>query len=412
MDNAAALAALRADMARELTRNILPFWMDRTPDRVRGGFVGQIGQGGEIVADAPRGAVLNARILWTFSAAYRVLGADAYRDVALRARDYLLRHFWDDAHGGVFWTVDAGGAPLETRKQTYAQAFALYGLAEHYRATGDGDSLEKAVALYHLVETHAADGQDGGYLEALGRNWQPIGDVRLSSKDLNAPKSMNTHLHVLEAYTALYLAWPDAALGARLRALVALFLDRILDRDTHHLKLFFELDWTPVGDVVSYGHDIEASWLLVEAATVLGDAELRARVRAAALDVARATVAEGQDADGAVYYEKSPDGGLDADRHWWVQAEAVVGFLNAYAETDDAAFLDAARAAWQFIQRHVVDGEGGEWLARLDPGNRPYAGEDKVGLWKCPYHNARACLEGIVRLDPARPLHAHDIPLP
>lgn len=389
-------ARLRDELYAELTERLLPFWADKALDERHGGFVGQITHHGTVVADAEKGVVLNARILWTFSAAHRLLGAGAYRAEADRAFAYLDEHGWDAEHEGVFWSLDHRGEPLNTRKQTYAQAFAIYGLSEYYRATKATAALERAIRLFELIEAHAHDPQHGGYIEAFRRDWSALDDMRLSEKDLNAPKTTNTLLHVLEAYTNLYRVWPDDALRSQLTALTERFLDTVIDAETHHLRLFFDRDWSLQSTLVSYGHDIEAAWLLLEAADVLGDADLRARVRAATLAIARTTLREGQDADGGIFYET--DSARDTDKHWWPQAEAIVGFLVAYQETRDAAFLDAAVAAWDFARRCVLDREHGEWFGRVSRDGVPYEDEDKVGFWKCPYHNARACFEAVERL--------------
>jgi len=378
---------------------MLPYWVENAVDEENGGFVGQIRQNGERVRDAAKGSVLNARILWTFAAAHRFLGDDRFRELAERAHSYLTGQFWDPVHGGVFWSVDHRGHPLETRKQTYAQAFALYGLSEYYRATGDRDALSQAIRILQLIETHTLDLEHGGYLEALSRSWEQIEDVRLSEKDLNAPKSMNTHLHVLEAYTNLFRAWPDPLLREKLASLVGLFLEKIIDTNKHHLYTFFEMGWTPLTDVISFGHDIEASWLLLEAADVLGDAATRSEVRDAALALARATLMEGIDTGGGLVSEVLPDGETDSDKYSWVQAEAIVGFVNAYQETQSADFIEAAVAIWEFARRFLADEEFGEWYFRVAQDGRPYPGDDKVGMWKCPYHGARACFEVIARAD-------------
>ena len=378
---------------------MLPYWVENAVDEDHGGFVGQIRQNGERVSDAAKGSVLNARILWTFAAAHRLLGGNRYREIAERAHTYLMEHFWDPDHGGVYWSVTQKGHPLKTHKQTYAQAFALYGLSEHYRATGDQDVLSQGIRLFKLIEEHTLDREHGGYLEALGQSWVRIEDVRLSDKDLNAPKNMNTHLHVLEAYTNLYRAWPDLLLRARLTSLVELFLDKIIDPDTHHLLTFFGTDWTPVTDVISLGHDIEASWLLLEAADVLGDAAPRSTVREAAINLARAALQEGIDPGGGLLNEMLPDGATDGDKYWWVQAEAIVGFVNAFQETQSQDFLDAAEAIWEYARRHLADDDVGEWHFRVTRDGQPYPEDDKVGMWKCPYHGARVCFEVIERAD-------------
>ena len=397
MERSSKLGRLASGMLDELQHRMLPYWVENTVDEDNGGFLGQIRQNGEPVHDAAKGSVLNARILWSFAAAHRLLGDDHFRKLAERARSYLTEHFWDPVHGGVFWTVDKAGNALEARKQTYAQAFALYGLSEYHRATGDKDALGRAIEVYELIETQTADAEHGGYLEALSRSWERIEDVRLSDKDLNAPKNMNTHLHVMEAYTNLLRAWPDPSLRGKLASLVGLFLEKIVDTDRHHLHTFFDMDWKPVTDVISFGHDIEASWLLLEAVDVLGDTALRDQVRAAAIALAGATLKDGIDTDSGLVNEVRPDGETDSDKYWWVQAEALVGFVNAYQETRSADFIEAALATWDFARRHLMAED--EWYFRVDRDGQPYPGDDKVGMWKCPYHGVRACLEVISRAD-------------
>lgn len=391
------LALLRAELVDELTDHLLPYWSEHTLDERFGGFVGQITQSGEVVPEALKGSVLNARILWTFSAAYRLLGAASYRAVAKRAFNYFNAYFWDEEHDGIYWSLDHQGQPHDTRKQTYAQAFGLYGLTEYYRATGDEAALRRAIRLFQCIEQYSFDIQHGGYLEAFGRAWNPVEDMRLSEKDLNAPKNMNTHLHVLEAYSTLYRIWPDPLLHKRLAMLIAVFLDKICDESQTYMHSFFYADWTPMSEVISFGHDIEASWLLLEAADVLGNPALRMQVRETAITLARQTRQHGQDHDGGLFYEAMPDGTFDTDKHWWPQAEAIVGFFNAYQETGEDDFLHAALAAWSFTKQYVIDQHRGEWFGRLTREGVPYDDEDKVGLWKCPYHNARACLEVIAR---------------
>lgn len=394
--------AWAAEIREELSGNILPFWRDRMTDP-NGGFFGAADCDGVVDRSAPRSVVVNARILWTFSTAVRVLGA-GYRDSADHAYDYFVRHFVDSDKGGVFWMVDAAGRPTSTRKQIYAQAFAIYGLSEYARATGSTAARDQAVALFELIERHAADAVRGGYVEALDHDWRPLQDMRLSEKDLNAPKSMNTHLHIMEAYANLMRIWRDPRLVERQAALIATTVDRIVDRSTGHFRLFFDMDWRSLDDHVSYGHDIEGSWLLMEAAEVLGDPAMAARVEEVAVSMARAALAEGRDRDGSLFYEADGTKRLiDANKHWWAQAEAMVGFYNAYRATGEIAFRDAARAVWRYIVDHVVDRDHGEWHAKLTPEGRPYtAAEDGdaclAGPWKCPYHNSRACFEMSERL--------------
>jgi len=394
----AALQALRVELESELTHGILPYWMGRAVDEEHGGFVGLVTGDDVPRPDAPKGAILNARILWTFAAAHRVLGDDGYLATAERAASFFRAHFVDRTHGGVYWMVDAAGAPYDARKHVYAQAFAIYALSEHFRAAGAEESLREAVDIFRLVERQAHDPEHGGYEEAFSREWVLLDDVRLSDDDADERKSMNTHLHVLEAYTNLYRAWPDALLRRRIEALLDLFLTRIVDAGTGHLRLFFDRDWTVRSAVTSYGHDIEASWLLLEAADVLGDDVLRARVQPVCLRIAAAVLDEAVDPEGGVFYEARPGGHVDTDKEWWAQAEAIVGFVNAYEESERDTFLLAARDTWAFVRRHLVDGRRGEWHRRAARDGTLRPGYEKVGPWKCSYHNGRACLELITRV--------------
>lgn len=398
MGTAERLRALRDATTQDLASNVLPFWIRAAVDDEHGGFQGYVSEEGVPRPLAPRGGVLCARILWTFAAAFRRTGDPAHRAMADRAFDELRRRFWDPVHGGTYWMLGHDGQPLADRKQTYALAFSLYGLAEYRLATGDADPLARALALYRAIEANAADPVHGGYWEARARDWSPLADVRLSGKDLNAPKSMNTHLHVMEAYACLLKAWDDSSLRERLATLVRLHLDRIVDPATRHLVLFFDERWAPLSRAISYGHDIEASWLLVEAAVAVGERALEERAKAAAVALARATLEEGVDREhGGVFAERHEDGRLDDDKHWWMQAEAVVGFLSAFELSRDEAFLAAAERTWAFVERYVVDREHGEWRWRVRRDGSPIAGLPKVEPWKCPYHNSRAALEADAR---------------
>ena len=385
-----------AEFQQELD-NILRYWATQVPDPKHGGFYGQLNNDNEPNPLAPKGSVLNARILWTFAAAYGHRHDPAHLAVARRAYDYLAAHFLDPEHGGVYWTVDYLGQPLDTKKQLYALAFSLYGLAEYYRASGEAAALSHAQALFRTIEARSFDAQRGGYFEAFARDWQPLADLRLSAKDANAQKTMNTHLHILEAYTTLYQVWPDPALRQQLKALLLDFATRFLDPHTQHLTLFFDENWRPQPDALSFGHDVEAAWLLLEAAEALGEPALLSHFRQVAVRLARAA-AEGLAPDGSLRYELAPDGHWDADRHWWVQAEAVVGFYNAYQVSGDSQFRDLSEGAWRFIQQHLLDQARGEWYWGVRPDYSVMPGQDKAGLWKCPYHNGRACLEMLRRL--------------
>lgn len=384
-------------MLRELTQNILPFWMEKMEDEVHGGFLGRISGTGTEDGSAAKGAILNARILWTFSAAYRILGKPEYLAAATRAKREIIDKFYDKEYGGVYWSLTPEGLPDDTKKQIYALGFAIYGLSEYSRATGDAEALEYAIRLFHDIERHSFDKGKNGYFEAFGREWGPIEDMRLSDKDINECKTMNTHLHILEPYTNLYRIWKDRELEKQLRNLICLFMEKILDQETGHLRLFFDEDWRSSHDIISYGHDIEASWLLHEAAEVLGDKTLLEKTRLASVSVADAA-SEGYIPGGGMIYEFHGDtAAVDADRHWWVQAETVVGYYNLWQMTGREDALKKALGCWEFIKEHIVDREGGEWIWSLRADGTANTDDDKAGFWKCPYHNGRMCLEIIER---------------
>ena len=371
-----------------LQQNILRFWLEKMTDRENGGFYGRI-DGGEVLhPEAEKGAILNARILWAFSAAYRVLGNPEYLEAATRAKDYFIDHFIDQEYGGVYWSVDYKGNPLDTKKQFYAIGFAIYGMSEYARATGDREALECALQLFDCIEEHAFDHEYNGYIEACTREWGEIADMRLSELDANYPKSQNTHLHIIEPYANLLRCLKEmhaqescdyvpvlgsvlpvgvsvpmetmVSVEASLRNLIDIFTDRILNPETHHLDLFFEMDWTRgAGQLESYGHDIECSWLMHEAALVLGDPNV--------------------------------------DLHWWVQAENVVGWFNIYQHFGDEQALQHAVKCWDYIKAQIIDWEHGEWHWSRHPDGSLNTVDDKAGFWKCPYHNSRMCLEIIER---------------
>ena len=377
------------ETAEVLEHNILDYWLTlRDP---RGGFYGEVLSSGEILANAPRGVILNARIIWAFSAAYRMMPKAEYREAAVAAGTWFLSHFCDTENGGVYWSVAADGAPLDDKKQLYAQGFAIYGLSELYKLTHDPKVLAAAAALFRVVEDRFADPVQGGYTEALSRDFSPMADMSLSAHDINADKTMNSHLHLMEAYANLYRVWPDASLRAALLRLIDLTCLRIMAPDGH-LQLYFRRDWTVMPGAVSYGHDIETSWLLLECAFATRDFEVVDRVRPYALAMGRAGN-EGLLPDGSMLYEKLTDGTLDESRQWWVQAETVVGNLWLWKYHGDTAAAGRALACWTYIRDHLVDRDGGDWYWAILPDGSPDLSQPKAGFWKCPYHNARMCLE-------------------
>ena len=433
---------LRSELLSCLENNILPFWL-RFQDEENGGFYGRMTGDGVLVKEASKGGILNARILWSFSAAYRVLGKPEYLAAATRAKDYILEHFIDPVYGGTYWELDYKGNPVDTKKQFYAIGFMLYGMSEYVRALRQRPDasvseeeienvLDVCISLYTCIEDHSLDEVYNGYIEACTREWGEIADMRLSELDANYPKSQNTHLHIIEPYANLYrvlseevrvkseqFKFPHNAECAKntnsnyslftihsslnkvetsLRNLIDIFCDKILNPETHHLDLFFEKDWTRgAGWLESYGHDIECSWLLHEAALVLGDKEVLAKVEPIVQLVAKASE-KGLNADGSMTHEANLDTGyVDDDRHWWVQAETVVGFYNIYQHFGDEAALQKALRCWQYIKDNLIDNELGEWYWSRDPERNINRKDDHAGFWKCPYHNSRMCLEIIER---------------
>jgi cellobiose epimerase len=389
----------RRQLKEELMGNILPFWMAHAVDKVNGGFYGALSNDLEIHNEVPRSAILSARILWTYSTAFRKLGDKAYLDMARRAYDYLMRVFLDPRYGGLYWNVEATGKPVLDRKHHYAQAFAIYALSEYYRATEEPQSLELAQTLFQLLEKHAYDPIYAGYIEASSRKWGALSDMRLSDRDLNCRKSMNTMLHILEAYTNLLRVWENASLKGQHKALIQMFQEHIVDHTTGHFKLFFDDRWNSLLENVSYGHDIEGSWLLCEAADVQSDLALVKQVRETAIHIAAAVYEDGLEQDGSLPYEAGPKGLVDSHKSWWVQAEAMPGFYNAYQLSGQERFMLAAWRSWNYIQDRMVDRTYGDWLKRLNRDGTPENSNYKVGPWECPYHHSRACFEMIDRLD-------------
>ena len=347
-------------------------------------------------------------------------------EAATRAKDYFIEHFIDREYGGIYWSLDSKGKPLDTKKQFYAIGFAIYALSEYARATGDREALDYAIWLFECIEEHAFDQEHNGYIEAMTRDWRPIADMRLSDLDANYPKSQNTHLHIIEPYTNLYRCIREmqaattcnyvpvlgsvlpidivvpmetlARIEGALSNLIDIFTDKILNPDTHHLDLFFEMDWVRgAGRLESYGHDIECSWLLHEAALVLNDPYILNKVEPIVREVARASE-KGLRPDGSMIHEANLDTGhVDDDLHWWVQAENVVGWYNIWQHFHDEVALDKTVCCWQYIKDNLVDYDNGEWYWSRHADGTVNTVDDKAGFWKCPYHNSRMCLEIIER---------------
>lgn len=383
-------STLRSEVVADIKNDVLPFWMNYAV-AADGGFYGSVLRDGTPVEDAPRGGVLNARILWSFSAAYRTFKDDAYLKLADQSQRYFIDTFIDKVNGGVYWLVNPNGEVLNASKYTYAMTYAIYGLAEHYLATGNDESLQTAISLYRTLEEKGRDPQNDGYVESFTEDWK-----LLDMYDNNAPKTMNAHLHVLEAYALLYQCWQDSGLKQRLKFCVDLFMNRIYDPQRKHFKLFFDNEWNSLVEMDSYGHDVETGWLLCDAARVLDDQALIDKADQIALDVTKTCLAEGMSEKGYMTYEKK---GGKASKHcsWWGQIETIIACINAWQISGDESYLHAADTVWTFVKQNMIDTEYGEWYSDCFDG-KPGKDAPKVSMWRCPYHTVRLGVEMYNRL--------------
>ena len=391
---------LSQQVENHLFNHLMPFWCGPAVDQEQGGWMGWLSNDLKSDRTQPKGLIVNSRILWAFSAVYAARRDKEFKQMADRAFDYVMNRFWDAKYGGAFWRLDdTGRVVLDDSKKTYGQAFYIYALVEYYRIAADPTALARAKELFDLIERHAHDPKFGGYIEVRRRDWSEAdADARLSDKDMNEKKSMNNHLHVLEACTNLYRAWKDARVAERLRELIRLFEQRILDQRTRHLNHFFDEEWRVRSDSYTFGHDIEATWLLCEAAEVLDDATLIRQAESIVIAMAEIVLKEGLDTDGALRYEGRAGKIIDAGKECWPQAEAVIGFLNAYQISRDEKYLKAVLRVWDFIDKRLVDRVNGDWFWRITPKGNVDSTLPKVSEWKGPYHASRMCLEAIRRL--------------
>ncbi|PWB23727.1 AGE family epimerase/isomerase [Flavobacterium sp. HTF] len=390
------LKQLKTELSAEL-ENILSYWSKNTIDTQNDGFIGQIDNHENAIENAEKGSVLNARILWSFSSAYQTTKNEEHKHIAKRAFEFLSAYFYDSEFGGLFWSINVDKTPKDTKNQIYALAFAIYGLSEYYVISKDEKALAIAINLYLRIQKHSYDPVHKGYLEAFTRDWQAIEDLRLSEKDANEKKTMNTHLHIVEAYANLFKVWPDKTLQNDITLLLETIEKHFINTENGHLSLFFDENWIEKPDVISYGHDIEAAWLLLQCAEISENKTLIANYKKHAVQMAEVT-REGLDTDGGLWYEFDPEKNeLIAEKHWWVQAEALIGFYNAYQLTGNEIYLDIVFKNWDFIKNHILDTKNGEWFWGI---YKDYSliEKDKAGFWKCPYHNSRACLELINRI--------------
>jgi mannobiose 2-epimerase len=386
----------KAELTEELT-DILSYWMKYTIDR-SGGFYGSVNNCNTPDEAAVKGVVLNSRILWAFSAAYQVTKNLSHYKTAQRAYDYILKHFIDREFGGVYWSVDANGNMLDVRKQMYGLAFCIYGLSEYYKISNEQQAIDAAIDLYNYIERYSFDKDQNGYIEAFTREWTAISDLRLSEKDNNERKTMNTHLHIVEAYVNLYSIWPDTGLKEKISNLLFLFDRFFVNSTNYHLNLFFDDNWKLKSSLQSYGHDIEAAWLLQQCAEIIKDEKWMDQFRQHAVPITEAA-AEGLDTDGGLWYEyELGNDRLIREKHSWPQAEAMIGFYNAYQLTGNERYLQRSLHCWEFVKKYIKDKENGEWFWGVT-SDYTVMQKEKAGFWKCPYHNTRACIELLKRIN-------------
>ena len=383
-----------SEIRRELTERILPFWRGLRDDE-RGGYTGQVEFDLTRRPEAERGCILNSRILWFFSEAYLLLREPALLDEAKHAYEMLCKML-DREHGGVYWSMNADGTVADSTKHTYNQGFAIYALSAYYRAGGEQAALELARELFRLVEDKCFDGE--GYLEAFTAGWQPAGNDKLSENGVEAGRTMNTLLHVLEGYTGLYEAGKDPEVRERLFWIMNTWAEKVYNPRKCRQEVFFDLQYHTLIDLHSFGHDIETSWLADHTLEVLGDQVLTERLRPMLLSMADHTLRAAY-TEGNGFSNESENGRVDFTRVWWVQAEALVGFLNAYEHTHEQRYLGAVRSQWKYIREKIIDSrEGSEWFWSVREDGTPIE-KPIVEPWKCPYHNGRMCIE-VLRRNP------------
>lgn len=383
-----------AEIKQHLTDRLIPFWQGMK-DKEYGGFYGWLGYDLKLDKKAVKGCILNSRILWFFSNAYMLLKDEELRASADHAFAFLKEHCIDREYGGVYWSVQYNGEPEDMTKHTYNQAFAIYALSSYYAASGDQEALDLAKTLYRLVEERCTD--EYGYLEAFSRTFEPADNEKLSENGVMAEKTMNTLLHVLEAYTELYRVTEEETVADRMRYLLDLLVDKVYNEKAGRQEVFFDKTWNSLLDLYSYGHDIETAWLADRSLEILDDPAYTDKTAPVTRTITE-NIYRRAYVDHSLVNE-SENGVVDTTRVWWVQAEAVVGFLNGYQKSPgQKKYLDAARDIWNYIKESFIDKrEGSEWYWALDREGKPLE-KPIVEPWKCPYHNGRMCFEVIRRM--------------
>ena len=384
---------LRDEVLAELKQHIIPFW-EKLKDNEYGGYYGYMDFDLKVDKHYEKGCILNSRILWFFSSAYTLTGDDELLRCADHAWEFMNKYCVDKENGGIFWSVTYDGDVLDSTKHTYNQAFAIYALSAYYEASGCKAALELADNLFERIEDTCTD--QYGYLEAFTIDWNPESNEKLSENGLLADKTMNTLLHVLEAYTELYRVAKEDRVATALKRILNEFKDKVYNDETGHLEVFFDAKMNTISDLYSYGHDIEASWLLDRACKVLDDEETTEKMRNVILTIADNVYKIAY--DGKAMNNECFKGEVDTTRVWWVQAEAIVGFYNCYQLTGDEKYLQIADKLWEYIKEYVIDKRSGsEWFWDLNASNEPESRKPIVEPWKCPYHNGRMCMEIIRR---------------
>ncbi len=381
------------EIRNELTNHIIPFW-DSLEDKENGGFYGFMDNALKLDKNAEKGVILHSRILWFYSNCYLTLKDEKCLEKAKGCYEFMSKYCVDRDNGGVYWMMNADGSVKDDMKHTYCQAFFVYALSSYYDASKDESALKLAMEVFNTIEEKCTD--DVAYLEAMSRTWEIVENDALSENGLMADKTMNTTLHLLEAYTELYRVSKDEKVLARLKFQTRIFLDKIFYKEDDRLLVFFDKNLDVIGDIHSYGHDIEATWLLDRACEVMGDDALTAEVSAMNEKIV-ANIKKLAYRDGSLLNERDKDE-INTWRIWWVQAEAVVGFTNGYQKYNNPEYLETAKTIWNYIKNNIVDKrEGGEWYSQLDANGVPADFKAVVDPWKCPYHNGRMCLEIINR---------------
>jgi len=381
----------------ELFENILPFWLEHSFEDRNDGFVGRMSNDLTIDRYAQKNLSMTARLLWFFSAVHRLEPNEECLEAAERAFEYLEEYFLDEDEGGYFWRLEPSGRPQDRKKVLYGHAFVVYSLSEYYLASGEEEALEEAKKLFDWIESKFRDEESShGYFEILTQDWDSFRKAALSKGVPVGGKTMNAHLHLLEAYANLYRVWPDPRMKMALTELTRLFIDKMLNIEGYYFYQAFDGEWEPLGESYSFGHDLEAVWLLCDAAETLDDPELIQEVYDLSLKVTDAVLMLGVDKDGGLFNEGEDGVVTKNGKSWWPQAEAVTGFLQAWQITQDLRYLNAATGIWEFIEKRLVDSKNGEWFKSISAAREPKA--EKISEWKGPYHNGRACIELIKRL--------------